>query len=121
MSNSNMAWVPSGLPPALARALSVPHPGKTAMTRDLYLSLLESKLGRLIQENPQEAQQAMEMSLEQVPEMYAIAQSQPPTAWATAIVQSDSLMPVLAKVSVANGTQELQQPQSLMEILELLP
>jgi hypothetical protein len=90
------------------------------MTLDLYRHLLIAKLDRLIQADPQEARQAMEMSLEQAPELYSIAQQQPVSEWASAIVQGDTLMPLLSQVT-AQGTLEQVPPQSLLEILEQLP
>jgi hypothetical protein len=90
------------------------------MTLDLYRHLLAVKLDGLIQQDPKEALQAMEMSAEQAPDLYSIAQQRPRSEWAAAIVQSDSLMPLLAKVTT-KGRLLPKQEQPLREILELLP
>jgi hypothetical protein len=110
MSDSKTVWVPKGMPANLAQALSVPNPG-------LYQSLLETKLDRLIQADPVEALAAMEMSVEEAPELYSIAQNYQTREWASQIVRGDTLMPLLAQVT-AQGTLEPMQEQSLWEILE---
>ena len=120
MSNSNMVWVPSGLPGNLGQALSVPNPGQKEMTHDLYRHLLAAKLDRLIQADPMEARQAMEMSVEYAPEFYSIAQDYQPMEWAIQIVMGDTLMPLLSQVT-EKGTLEPAQEQSLQEILEQMP
>lgn len=119
MKPTTQVWVPNGLPASQAQALSVPAPGRSEMTLDLYRSLLTAKLGRLVAADPQEAQQVMEMSLEQAPELYAIAQQQAPTQWAQAIVQGETLMPILAQVT-PKGSLQPQSEQTLRQVLEVL-
>lgn len=119
MSDSKTVWVPNGLPSNLARALSVQAPGQTPMAPDLYRQLLEQKLDQLIQADPAEAREVMEMSAEQAPEFYSIAQNYPVMDWASQMVQGDTLMPLLAKVT-PQGTVEPQRAQSLRQVLEAL-
>lgn len=120
MSDSKTVWVPGGLPENQARALSVPAPGQKPMTKDLYRHLLVQKLDQLIQADPEEAREAMKMSVEQAPEFYSIAQNFPVMDWAIQMVEGDTLMPLLAQVT-AKGTLEPEEEQSLRGILEQMP
>ncbi len=119
MNNSKKVWVPKGLPRNQAQALSVQNPGSKPMTLDLYRHLLAAKLSSLIQADPQEALGVMEMSMEELPELYSIAQQQPVREWASAIVWGDTLMPILAQVTT-QGTVESVPEQSLRQVIEAL-
>jgi len=118
MSNSSKVWTPGGLSPALAQALSVPDPGQP-MTPSLYRELLRQKLDALIQADPKAARQAMEMSRENAPGLWVIAQQNPPRAWASGLMQSDQMTKLLASLKMP-GSLSPKQPQTLLEILELL-
>jgi hypothetical protein len=120
MSDSKQVWVPNGLPANQAQALSVPAQGQTTMTLHLYRQLLEQKLNQLIQSDPTEAREAMEMSVDQAPELFSIAQNYPVMDWANQIVQGDTLMPILAQLT-AQGVVEPERAQSLRQVLEALP
>ena len=118
MSDSSKVWIPLGARPGTAQALSVPNPGRQ-MTPGLYLDLLTSKLDKLIQADPKGALQAMEMSQEQAPELWSIAQQYPPSQWASQLVRSDQMQGLLAPLSW-KGLLDQPTNQSLREILELL-
>jgi hypothetical protein len=89
------------------------------MTPDLYRSLLAAKLDRLVAADPQEARQVMEMSVEQAPELYEIAQQQAPAQWGQAMVQGETLMPLLAQVT-SQGSLQPASEQTLRQVLEAL-
>ena len=118
MNDSSKVWMPGGLPAALAKALSVPNPGK-AMTPSLYRELLQQKLDAMIQADPKAAQQAMQMSVENAPGLWSIQQQHPTREWASALMQSDQMTRLLAPLKMP-GSLSAKQPQSLLEILELL-
>ena len=118
MNDSSKVWLPSGLSPATAMALSVEDPGKP-MTRSLYLDLLTAKLDAMIAANPKAARNALQMSQEEAPGLWAIAEQFPVKEWASALTRSDQMTKLLAPLKM-DGRLANPQPQSLLEILELL-
>ena len=118
MSNSRTQWIPGGLSEPLAQALSVPNPGGP-MTFDLYRELLRQKLHALIYADPKEARSAMEGSVEHAPGLWTIAHQNPMKDWAALLVASDEMMVALSPLTM-QGSLRPQQPQSLLEILEIL-
>lgn len=120
MDSSSKAWQPPGLQAPMSELLAVPAP-KPPVTRGLYLSLLEAKLAELVEADPRAAKQALEMSQEGAPELWAIAEQYPRSQWASALVRSDSMGRLLAAVQWEQpGTLADPQPASLLEIAELL-
>ncbi len=113
MTSSAKHWLPKGLPPPL----SVPSPGEP-VSRSLYLSLIEAKLRGLIQADPKAARAALEMSQESAPELWAIAEQQPQSQWASALVRSDQFSSLLP--TNWSGAEVQPEPTSLQEVLELL-
>ena len=118
MNDSSKVWLPSGLPPATAHLLSVPDPGKP-MTPGLYREMLVAKIDQLIQADPKAARQAMEMSQDEAPELWAIAEQFPASQWASALVRSDQMQALLSQTT-GEGKLATPHEHSLGEILELL-
>lgn len=65
------------------------------MSRGEYLDRLEGLLSQIIAEDPRGAKDAMEMSVEYLPEPYSIAQFYSQEHWATQLRWSDSLSSAL--------------------------
>ncbi len=63
------------------------------------------------------------MSQEQAPELYQIAQNQPPAQWAQALMSSDSMHSLMARVDWNLPGQQVPEPldASLQSLLEQLP
>lgn len=119
MSSSRKVWIPGGAPPEAEMALSV-EPPRRPMTPALYRSLLVLKLDSLIQADPRAARSALEMSQEQAPELWAIAEQCPVSQWASAIVSSDRMVTLLGQMVGPGRLRQPEPPQSLREVLELL-
>lgn len=85
--DSQAHWHPTGLPPAFAVQVGRGQ----EVSRPLYLVLLQNLLQRLIDANPTVARNAMEMSAEAAPELWAVAMRSPRSDWASELVCSDSL------------------------------
>src|SRR5574343_725090 len=56
---------------------------------------LFNHLKGLVKDSPQEAKGALVASLERLPEMHLIAQNQPQSQWAAAVMNSDSMHSLL--------------------------
>jgi len=121
MNTQQTYWIPDGdLEPSEAMALAVPASAKPR--REVYRDLLARKLQDAIQLEPEEARAAMEMSQEHLPEIFQIAQDQPPKYWGTALVMSDTVSSLLNRIDWRQpGSLENLPPQSLLEVLEQLP
>jgi len=118
MNDSSKAWLPSGLPLEVARTLSVIEPG-LPMTPSLYRELLTARLDELIKADPKAARRALEMSQEQAPELWAIAEQYPISQWASALVRSDQMNALISQMRWT-GMKLPAEPPNLLEILELL-
>lgn len=113
MSSSRKAWLPAGLPSALAvQSLNPP-------AKPLYRDLLEQKLQRLIDADRPTARRLMQMSPEDAPGLWAIAEQNPIEDWASAMVRSDQMTSRLALSSWPPQPVSDEQP-SLAEVLEAL-
>lgn len=122
MNNSQTVWMPAGpdLSPEQAAVLSVPALEKPEP--DQYPQLLADKLQRLVDADPEAARRALEMSQEQAPELYLIAEEVPPDQWGQALTSSESMQSLSNRVEWSlPGTTEPAPPLSLREILEQLP
>ena len=123
MSTSPQAWLPAGqdLSREQSRLLSVPARAKPTLS--LYLDLLARKLQALIDADPKEAQWAMEMSQEQAPELWMIAENEPRQNWGQALTLSDSMQALLNQVdwTLPGTVREAPTDESLREILEQIP
>lgn len=82
------------------------------------LSLLQH-LQRLVESDPQAAREALEMSQEQAPELYLIAQNQPSSQWPQSLMNSDSMHSLLSRSS--DQARSLLAQNDLRSLLELLP
>ncbi len=118
MNDSSRVWLPRGVAPGTEMQLSVPDPGQP-MTLGLYRQMLAAKLDGLIQADPKAARRALEMSQEEAPELWSIAEQQPISQWANALVRSDQMTRLLSKVD-GRGFLAASKPVGLLEILELL-
>ena len=118
MDSTNKVWLPDGLNEGFQQPLSVPAP-HGPMTYSLYVSLLESKLQRLIDANPKQARAAMQMSSESAPGLWAIQEQYDPSQWAAQIVRSDQASNLFSRIDW-QGSLSDPEPENLQEMLELL-
>ena len=120
MSNSTKAWLPDGtLSQPQKQLLSVTASSKP--NKSLHRSLLEQKLAVLIEQNPQAAQSALELSQEQAPELWALVEQSPTNQLAPLLVRSEGMTRLLAQVDWTKpGRLADVKPQSLLEIVEQL-
>ena len=100
----------------IKQASSRPQP-LTEQERD-HQALLEH-LKKLVEADPQEARAALEMSQEQAPELLQIAQNQPSSQWAEALMNSDSMRSLLSLSP--NQDKTLLEQTDLRSLLELMP
>ncbi|MBP5991369.1 MAG: hypothetical protein KA766_15305 [Piscinibacter sp.] len=103
-------WLPVGMPPSLAM------PAPREPSRWQYVATLELQLSRLIEADPGAARSGLEMSRENAPELWKIAQQLPRQHWASALARSDqltSLLPDPWRVSEVEA-----EPRSLRAMLE---
>ena len=92
------------------------------MDPQIYRYLLRDKLQALIDADPEAAKRAMQMSVDAAPEFYQIAQSSPSNEWASQIIQSDGMNHLFSGLSMEGQLIDPPSPpQSLLEILEVLP
>ena len=82
------------------------------------LSLL-MHLERLVDADPKAAREALEMSQEQAPELYLIAQNQPPSQWPQSLMSSDSMHSLLSRNP--SQAKALLEQNDLRSLLEMLP
>ena len=81
--------------------------------------LLSKHLERLVYADHKAAREALEMSQEQAPELYLIAQNQPPSQWAKSLMSSDSMLSLLSRSP--SQAKALLEQSDLQSLLELLP
>lgn len=81
--------------------------------------LLLQHLERLVDADHKAARGALEMSQEHAPELYLIAQNQPPSQWARSLMSSDSMLSLLSR-NPSQAKTLLEQPD-LQSLLEQLP
>ena len=82
------------------------------------LSLL-MHLERLVDADPKAAREALEMSQEQAPELYLIAQNQPQSQWPKSLMSSDSMHSLLSRNP--SQVKTLLEQNDLQSLLEQLP
>lgn len=131
MSNTMKHWAPKSVAPSLSAALAVKYSGQQEMTPALHQQLLTDKVRKLFKEAGEaRAQQAMEMSPEHLPELYAISQQAMPMELPQQLMASDTMMAALNQINWAeeasskplNNLQagNLLQEQTLESLLEAL-
>ena len=125
MTSMNKLWVPKTptLNDAQRAALSVPYSSPQPMQPEILRNLLEQKLDRLIAANPQQARETLEMSNEQAPELWEIAEQSNPSEWGTLLVRSDGFQRLLDqidwKAEAKKGTNPPRpEPSHLRAMLE---
>lgn len=122
MRNLTKYWIPSGdLTQGQAEALAVPTQTKPAEF-SIYQHQLISKLQNLIDHSKTEAKDALEMSIEHLPEMYQIAKDRFPKEWAVSMVYSDTMHNLISRIDWTKAGQVIElEEQSLQKILEQMP
>jgi hypothetical protein len=73
------------------------------MTPQMYRDLLKSRLEEELTESPEQAQQLLEASPEQSPNLYAIARSSPPQDWPEQIMICDQMQILLSRINYPKG------------------
>lgn len=119
MTNTNAAWMPAGqLTRAQRKALAVQTASKP--NASLHRSLLALRLQQLIDSNPQQARQALELSQEQAPELWEIAENASQPQWGQSLASSEAFNRLLSLVDWTQSGSVLESlpEQSLQEILE---
>ena len=81
--------------------------------------LLSQHLERLVDSDPRAAREALEMSQEQAPELYLIAQNQLQSQWAQSLMSSDSMQSLLSRSP--SQAKNLLEHNDLRSLLEQLP
>lgn len=81
--------------------------------------LLERHLQALVDADPQAAREALEMSQDQAPELFQIAQSQPQSQWPQSLMNSDSMLNHMSLKP--NQAKALLEATDLRSLLEMLP
>lgn len=122
MNTSPQAWIPAGQDLSREQALALSVPARAKPTPDLYRDLLAQKLQALIDADPKEAQRALEMSQEQAPEWWTIAEYQPPRQWGQALTSSDSIQIPLSLIdwTQEGNLREAPPEQTIRNVLEVL-
>lgn len=122
MPTSTTVWVPASNDLSLGQALALSVPAPARPPRDEYNDLLAEKLQVLVDSDRLEAQRALEMSQEQCPEWWLIAEDVPVEQWGRALMSSESMQSRYSLIDWAQpGMVEASpEPQSLREILELM-
>lgn len=110
--NSSLKASPALKLPAAAQ------PQALTAQEDVLLQL-SLHLRKLVQDDPQAAREALEMSQEQAPELFQIAQSQPAAQWPQSLMNSDSMRSLMSR-SPSQVKTLMEQPD-LRSLLELLP
>jgi len=120
MTNTRRLWLPAGdLTQEQRLALSVETGSKPPP--DLYRQMLAQKLQALVDEDPQAARRGLEMSQEQAPALWAIAEESRPSEWGQRLMMCDPMDALISKADLAKpGTLSQEEPLELMDILEML-
>jgi hypothetical protein len=80
---------------------------------------LLTHLEKLVKDNPQEAREALQMSQEQAPELFLIAQNQPSTQWAASLMSSESMLSLMSQNP--RMAKKMLDKSDLRSLLEMLP
>ena len=118
MSNTSNYWIPAG-DLSEGQALLLAVPSKAKPDPQVYPMLLAEKLQDLIDQDEKEAQSALEMSQEHLPELYQIAQDQPPKWWGTSLTNSDSMHSLLSRNP--SQVKTMLEQNDLQSLVEQLP
>lgn len=94
-------------------------PNKTLTEQEESRLLLLQHLRRLVSKDQKAAREALEMSQEQAPELFQIAQTQPASQWAQSLMNSDSMLSLMSRSP--NQAKEMLTRSDLRSLLEMLP
>ena len=90
------------------------------MTRELYESLLESRIRELIEQNPKEAYRILSGSVEHTPDLYEIAEGLPEKDWPGAILACGRMQMCLDHINWHKAGQSLNLSPSELPSLEAI-
>ena len=121
MNNTSTFWMPEGdLTEGQQALLSVQASAKP--DPQVYQMMLASKLQALVNSDPQQARATLEMSQEQLPELWLISQEHPQTQWGMSLTSSDSMGSLLSRLDWSQpGQFQLLEQSDLQSLLEQLP
>jgi hypothetical protein len=106
--------------PKASTALPRQSPVQPLTTQERERLLLVQHLRRLVDANPREAREALEMSQEHAPEMYLIAQYEPQSNWAEAVMNSDSMHSLMVRERPPQEMEALMQALLEADCLEVV-
>lgn len=123
MNTSQKVWLPAGQNLSENQRLALAVPTSAKPSKDIYQSLLALKLQEMVNQDPNEAKAAMEMSQEHAPILWLIAENQPQSQWGQEIASSDPMSMLTQEINWNHpGRVETRnQEASLLEVLEQLP
>lgn len=118
MSNTVKHWAPKSVVQSLSAALAVRFSDQREMTPSLHRQLMTDKVDKLFREAGEaRAQQAMEMSPEHLPELYAISRQAMPQELPQLLMASDTMMAALNQI---NWAEEASSPMNSLQAGNLL-
>lgn len=94
-------------------------PSKTLTEQEEIRLLLQQHLQRLVSKDQTAAREALEMSQEQAPELFQIAQNQPAMQWAQSLMNSDSMLSLMSRSP--SQAKAMLNKNDLRSLLEMLP
>lgn len=101
------------------RLQGAPAPAQALSAQEGQRLQLAQHLRKLVDANPKAAREALEMSQEQAPELFLIAQNQPQAQWAESLMSSESMLSLMSRNP--NQAKTLLEQPDLRSLLELLP
>ena len=112
MSSSVKSWRPS---PDLhgSEGLTVPYSGSQPMNRSLYETLLEQRLRKLIEDDPEQAQQVLSSDPENLSDLYQIAMQDETEEWPSQILACGQMQTLLTRIDWKKGTSLSLDPSEL--------
>ena len=108
----------SSSPKASVQQAKAPQQNQLTERESAHLSLLQH-LQRLVEADHKAAREALEMSQDQAPELYLIAQNQPRSQWPQSLMNSDSMRSLMSRSP--SQAKALLEQSDLQSLLELLP
>lgn len=121
MNDTSKVWMPAGKLSEVERILlAVPTANKP--DESLFLDLLASKLQGMVDADPEAARRALEMSQDQAPELWAIAEEASPAEWGQRLIHSEGLRRLTSHVdwSMPGNLRKLDDSLTFPEIAEML-
>lgn len=120
MNNLKWVWMPAGELSKFQR-LALAVEAKEKPTPDLWRSLLATQFQQMVDEDPEAAKRALEMSQEQAPELWSIAEQSPTNEWGQQLTNSEGAgrMAQLIDWSLP-GSLSQEEPLDLQSVLEMI-